>query len=224
MGMAYVKKWNKVLITSIVIILLSSIFWMFREQIMLAIGDYLIIQDELHTSDVIHVIAGEDYRTEYAVQLFKQGYAPVIFFTGGWCSTYGYYHAAHARELAISLGVPFEAIVVDDSEVTSTYSETVLLKSWIDQESIAINSVIMVSDPFHMRRLQWTGRKVLGNEAELLMAPVAFDATPYDREWWKNEWSQNYVKDEYLKLIYYIARYQLSFGFIQEWLASFDKE
>jgi len=187
-------------------------------------GDYLILEDDLHPVDVIHVIAGDDFRTEYAIQLYKQGYSPVLFFTGGWCSTYGYYHAAHARELALNGGVPIESIVIDDSEVTSTYSETVLLKAWFEQSPIPINSVILVSDPFHMRRLRWTARQVLGREIELLMAPVEFEVTPYEREWWRNEWARDYVKDEYLKLFYYVARYQLSWGILQEWLATLDKE
>ena len=56
------------------------------------------------------------------------------------------------------------------------------------------------------------------------MAPVPFEQTPYQQQWWKDERSKRYVKEEYQKFVYYIARYQLSWGPLKEWLASLDKE
>jgi len=77
---------------------------------------------------VIHVIAGDDYRTEYAIQLYKQGYAQSIYFTGGWCKFHNYFHGEHGLQLALERGVPREAIIYDDSPVLSTYDETLLVK------------------------------------------------------------------------------------------------
>jgi hypothetical protein len=54
------------------------------------------------------------------------------------------------------------------------------------------------------------------------MAPVPFEMSPYQRRWWTDAASHRYVKDEYQKLAYYVARYQLSWGPLKEWLASFD--
>jgi len=55
------------------------------------------LKSNLQPADAIHVIAGEDYRTDYAIQLYKQGYGKTLFFTGGWCETQGYHHGEHAR-------------------------------------------------------------------------------------------------------------------------------
>jgi uncharacterized SAM-binding protein YcdF (DUF218 family) len=207
----------------LVAVLLSLLFMVgFHEKILLAVGDFLIIEDELRPAGVIHVIAGEDYRTEHAIQLYQQGYAKYLFFSGGWCKTHGYYHGEHGKELALAQGVPNEAIAYDDTPVTSTYSETVRLKAWMDQSPVPIRSVIVVSDPFHMRRSQWTARRVLGREGEVLMSPVPMERTPYQRHWWEDIQSKRYVKEEYQKFFYYIARYQLSWGRLQEWLASLD--
>ena len=38
-----------------------------RDLIGLKVADFLIIQDNPAPADVIHVIAGDDYRTEYAI-------------------------------------------------------------------------------------------------------------------------------------------------------------
>jgi uncharacterized SAM-binding protein YcdF (DUF218 family) len=196
----------------------------FNERIFLAIGNYLVIQDELQPADVIHVIAGEDYRTEHAIQLYQQGYAQTLFFTGGWCDTHQYYHGQHGKEVALAAGVPEQALAFDDSTVTSTYAEAERLKAWADQSPTPIRSLIVVSDPFHMRRAGWTYQRVFGSDVEILMAPVPAEQTPYQPRWWEDPRSQRYVRDEYQKMIYYIARYQLSWGRLNEWLFSLDEK
>jgi len=205
------------------IILFGATGFFFKKQILLAVGDFLIIEDRLQPVDVIHVIAGNDYRTEYAIRLYQQGFAKHLFFTGGWCNRHNYYHGAHGRDLAIQEGVPAEAIMIDDSTVTSTYSEVERLKSWMDQNTSPVRSVMVVSDPFHMRRAQWTYHQVLGADVGILMAPVPFDQTPYVHAWWTDHASQVYVRDEYKKFVYYVLRYQLAWGPIRDWLASFDE-
>ena len=210
------------IIIVVVLLLLALIAFFVRETVLQAVGDFLVIQDDLYPVDVIHVIAGADHRTEHAIQLYKQGYAKTLFFTGGWYTSHNYYHGEHGFQQALAQGVPKEAIDYDDSPVTSTYSETVLLKAWIDQSPAPISSVIVVSDPFHMRRARWTARQVLGEGVEILMAPVPFEKTPYNQQWWVDETSQRYVKEEYQKLVYYLLRYKYSWGWLSEWLASYD--
>jgi uncharacterized SAM-binding protein YcdF (DUF218 family) len=108
--------------------------------------------------------------------------------------------------------------------VTSTYSEVLRLAEFMAESPKPDQSVIVISDPYHMRRARWTYRHVLGASVDIQMAPVPFDLTPYRPRWWEDEASDRYVKDEYLKLVYYIARYQLAFGPARGWLASLDRE
>ena len=190
------KKWAIIPVIVVVVMLLLRM----REPILFAIGDFLVIQDALQPADVIHVIAGPDDRTDYAIQLYKQGYSNVIFFTGGWCTYHGYYHGQHGAERAEAQGVDPASIAIDESPVTSTY------------------------DPYHMRRAQWLYRQVLGPGVKLEMAPVPFEVSPYQRRWWVDAESRSYVKDEYLKLVYNYVRYRLSWGPLRTWLASLDTE
>ena len=204
--------------------LLGTMAFLFREPVMLAIGDYLVIQDELKPADVIHVIAGPDDRTDYAIQLYKQGYGKQLFFTGGWCTFHGYYHGQHGAERAEAQGIEPERIAIDESRVTSTYDEAVLVKEFIARSQAPIRSVIVVSDSYHMRRARWIYKQVLGKGIEILMAPVPFGESPYQRHWWTETTSRQYIVYEYLKMPYYLARYQLAFGPVKDWLASFDRE
>ena len=197
---------------------------LFHQRWLLALGDYLVIKDRLHSADVIHVIAGEDYRTDYAIQLFKQGLGEKIFFTGGWCKFHQYRHGEHAEQRSLALGVPKDAIAYDDSSVISTYMEAERLKEWIGHSPTPVRSVIVVSDPFHMRRARWTYKKILGDRVEVQMAPVPFERTTYLRRWWTDRASRLYVREEYEKLVYYILRYQISRGKFRDWLASMDRD
>ena len=208
----------------IVVVLGAISIFVLRDRLLRLIGDFLIIQDDLHPADVIHVIAGDDYRTDYAIQLYKQGYRKTLFFTGGWCTFHNYYHGEHAEERSLAVGVSLNAIAFDDADVISTYMEAERLKEWISHSPTPIHSVIVVSDPFHMRRARWTYRKVLGNSIELQMAPVPFELTPYIRAWWTDQESRNYVRDEFEKYVYYVFRYQISRGGFREWLVSLDRE
>jgi uncharacterized SAM-binding protein YcdF (DUF218 family) len=208
----------------VAVVLACAILFLARKPILLAIGDFLVVRDNLRPADVIHVIAGPDDRTDYAIQLYQQGYGDKIFFTGGWCSFHLLYHGERGRLRALDQGVPPDAIAIDESDVTSTYSEAVRLKEFIAQSEPPIQSVIVVSDPYHMRRARWTYRRVLGEQVSIQMAPIPFELSSYQRRWWTDDKSRRYVKDEYLKMAYYYARYQFSWGPVREWLASLDTE
>jgi uncharacterized SAM-binding protein YcdF (DUF218 family) len=208
----------------VVLLGLALILIFSHEKWLLFIGDYLIIQASLRPSTVIHVIAGEDYRTDYAIRLYKKGYGKTLFFTGGWCKKHQYKHGEHAEQRSFAQGVPQNEIAFNESTVTSTFMEAELLKEWIQQQPYPVRSIIVVSDPFHMRRARWTYKKVFGNQVQIEMAPVPFDLTSYQRMWWKDRGSRRYVSDEYQKYVYYLFRYQFSSGKFQGWLASLDKE
>lgn len=186
-------------------------------------GDFLVVEDELRAADVIHVISGPDERTDYAIQLYKQGYGELIFFTGGWCIYHNYYHGQHGRERALEQRVHPEAIAIDETWVTSTYSEAIRLQKFIRESPVPLRSVILVSDPYHMRRARWAYQQVLGSQIVVWMAPVPFRLSTYRRYWWTDQASRRYVKKEYLKIAYYFVRYRLTWGPAKDWLASFDQ-
>jgi uncharacterized SAM-binding protein YcdF (DUF218 family) len=209
-------------ITTGVVVVISLLLFLFREQWLMVIGNFLIVQDQLHPADVIHVIAGDDYRTDYAIHLYMKGYGKKLFFTGGWCDIHHYWHGEHARERALAQGIASDAIIIDDSRVLSTYMEAERLKEWMAKSPDPVRSIIVVSDPFHMRRARWTYQNLFGDSIKLFMEPVPFDFTPYRRVWWKDQASRENVKEEYTKSVYYILRYQLSRGELRKWLVSLD--
>lgn len=215
------RKFNVITVFLVIIGLASFVTY---ERILIAIGDFLIIQDQLQPADVIHVIAGDNHRTDYAIILYKKGYSKKIFFSGGLCKFHNVYHGQQGKMRSLKMGLPIEAIAIDESKVTSTYSEALRLKEFIKGSKETIRSVIVVSDIYHMYRSHWTYRKVLDSQIKIQMAPVPFDQSPFQARWWTDKRSRKMVKNEYLKLGYYFARYHLSRGRLKDWLASLDKE
>lgn len=194
------------------------------QPVLRAIGDFLVVQDELRPADIIHVISGPDYRTDYGIHLYREGYGSTLFFTGGWCPLIQGNHAERGMALAIRQGVPKQAIAIDGAEVHSTYEEIVRLQQYIESSPEPIRSILVVSDPYHMRRARWAYRHVLGESVRVQMAPIPFELSPYEHRWWMHKESTRYVEDEYLKMVYYVARYQLSRGRVQDWLATYDRD
>ena len=215
---------KRVPVVAVAVVLVCVTLFLAREPLLLALGNFLVVKDDLLPADVIHVISGPDGRTDYAIQLYEQGYGKQILFTGGWCAAIDGTFAERSRQRAIKQGVPGDVVAVDGSWITSTYSEAVRLKEFIAGSQSPIRSVIVVSDPYHMRRARWTYRQVLDSQVSVQMAPVPFDLFPYQRRWWTDEKSRKMVMLEYLKVVYYHVRYELSRGPVREWLASLEQD
>lgn len=211
------NKLRPVYYPSAVLIVLLVVICLAWRPLLLALGGFLIVQDKLVPADAIHVVSGPNYRVDHSIQLYQQGYGKLLFYTGRGRQ------AGEHRMRAIRKGVPPEAVVADGSLVTSTYSEAVRLQTFIAESETPIRTVIVVSDAYHMRRARWAYRQVLGDQVQVRMAPVPFEASPFRREWWTHRRSVKRVLEEYAKLAYYCARYRLFRGPIQEWLASLDR-
>jgi hypothetical protein len=64
------------------VIILGVLLLIFRYDCLSIVGDFLIVRDNIHPAQVIHVIAGDDYRTDYAIRLYKQGFGKILFLRG----------------------------------------------------------------------------------------------------------------------------------------------
>jgi uncharacterized SAM-binding protein YcdF (DUF218 family) len=180
-------------------VLLMTIVYLTREPILLRLGSFLIVHDNLHPADLIHPLGGGYDRLDYAVKLYKKGYAHRIFVTGD-------DDAIIYRKYVIAKGTPAENVFPDKSWSTTTYEEALELKKFFEHQS-SIKSVIVVSNPYQMRRARWTFQKVLGDQVDLQFAPVPFETARYKKRWWMDPKSRTSVISEYFKLPYYYLRY-----------------
>lgn len=93
--------------------------------------------------------AGQGYeeRVEYAVELYKKGYASNIIFSSGF--VYLFKEPELMKVLAVSLGVPESAIFLED-KASNTYENVKFTNEILSSKNF--NKIILISSPYHMRR------------------------------------------------------------------------
>jgi uncharacterized SAM-binding protein YcdF (DUF218 family) len=198
------RKWLRRLA---IFFLLFAAFLLAREAILLGVGKFLIVRDELQPAHLIHVLGGDVERIDYGIELHKQGYGKILF-TGGRVelplvnTTY----SRLAREYAESKGVRAEDILPDESTATSTFEEVLELQKILRHDA-SLQSIIIVSSPYHLRRARWIFKKGLDKRVTLQFAPVPFEKSRQKQRWWTEELSLQAVVNEYLKMPFYILKY-----------------
>lgn len=171
-------------------------------------GHFLVADDGAAQADAI-LSLGDDqcdgfFRVRYAIDLFEQGYAPVVVLSGGSMADAGLAcsSAQLSLEAAQELGLPHESTIIAD-EAQSTYDEAVNMAKLVRERGW--DSVIVVTDVFHTRRAARTFRTLLPETTVYVSA--APDPRYDPARWWANEYSLSAVVNEYIKLLFYWFKY-----------------
>ena len=174
-------------------------------------GRFLAVDDGISTSDAI-VSLGGDYsegfsRVRHSVDLFNDGYAPVVVLSGGTMAGAGLAcsSAALSLEAAQELGLPPKAIIIA-GEAQTTYDEAQNLADLVREQGW--DSIIIVTDIFHTRRAAWTFRTFLPETT--IYVSAAPDPRYDPARWWDNEYSLLAVINETIKLFFYWFKYGIS--------------
>jgi uncharacterized SAM-binding protein YcdF (DUF218 family) len=117
-------------------------------------------RDEARAADAVVVLGAAQYngrpsplfraRIEHAVRLYREGIAPLFIVTGGrGLPGDETTEAEAARSYALTLGVPAEAILVED-ESRTTYEQLRTVGAMLRERGL--RSAVLVSDRSHMLR------------------------------------------------------------------------
>jgi uncharacterized SAM-binding protein YcdF (DUF218 family) len=196
----------------VVAVLLVGLIALFptRQAWLTAAGEVLVVHDDLAPSDVIVVLAGNSpFRARHAETLYRRGLAPQVIISNEPLSSHGVQTTwMELRERGlVRLAFPDDAVVPIPEISDSTYEEAqrsrdiMLARGW--------RTAILVTDPFHMRRAVMTFRQTF-EPAGLSVAASPADGSKYGVDnWWTDRNAIMRVTQEYLKLVYYVARGQL---------------
>jgi uncharacterized SAM-binding protein YcdF (DUF218 family) len=142
--------------------------------------DYLKLDHEIEKSDAILVLCSHDKRVaERAAQLFLDGWAPLLIFSGGLGSiTRAFWTQPEADQfaaIAIDMGVPQEKILIENRSTNTgenfRFTRQLLLERGIDPRKF-----IVVQKPYMERRSFATFRKIWPERDVIVTSPqVAFD-------------------------------------------------
>ncbi len=158
-------------------------------------------------ADIVVVLGGESGdRALAAARLFRQSFAARLVVTGMETSppeVRPAYLNWRAQVLA-DFGVPLERIIYD-AKSTNSWEEAVNTRRTM--EANGWRRVLVVSDPYHLRRLSWTWARVFRGSglSYSLVATTPSWWTPDG--WWHDENSAQAVIMEYIKLAYYLLKY-----------------
>lgn len=174
----------------------------------LHIDRFLTVDDPLFQANAIVVLASNPNRIQHAVDLYAQGYAPVVVFTDATYKDAGLACSSALLDVpaAQALGLPADAVVIAEDEVASTYDEAVATRALVDKHGW--ESLIVVTDPFHTRRAVATFRALI---PEVTITASATPNGEYDpRHWWRSEEGVMAVVTEIIKIVFYWGAYGIT--------------
>jgi uncharacterized SAM-binding protein YcdF (DUF218 family) len=167
------------------------------------------VSHDLVTADAVYVLAGGNGNREaHAAALYQQALSPLILLCQATRQVQG--HAidvtrlvrAHLRQA----GVPAEAIQVLPNQVHSTWEEAIQVAACARERGWT--RLILVSDPYHTRRVLLTFRKACrGLDIQLYVSPCASELVT--RTDWSPEVRLYALFIELLKTGYYSLRGRL---------------
>jgi uncharacterized SAM-binding protein YcdF (DUF218 family) len=138
------------------------------------IWDYMHLNQTLEKSDCILVLGSSDLSPAHrACDLFFEGYAPVIIFSGkyGVGKNLEKSEAERYAEVAYKRGVPKEVVFLEDQS-TNTGENIIFSKKLIEKENIAHNKMILVQKPYMERRMYATFKKIWDEPEIYVTSPI----------------------------------------------------
>lgn len=148
---------------------------------LVGLGHYLAVEDPLAPADAIVAISGDEgARTATAVELWKQGVAPVIVFAGSSVDPSSPPSAELMKREAVRMGVPADRVLIEPSSATTQENATRVTDLF---RAHGITSAILVTSPYHQRRAAMLfDRQVAGTGITFRNYPAR------DREWDRTFW------------------------------------
>ena len=176
-------------------------------------GRFLDHQDPLAKSDLIYVLAGARVeRVLEGIELYKEGWAPRLVMSPGMMELVeldlrqrGVMYPRDgdlARDTAIALGVPADAVSVLADAVDNTAHEAAALQRMFPGQ---LRRIIVVTSPYHSRRTGFAFRRQFeGTNVEVVIRGSRYSSSNPPR-WWRRRGDIRFVMTELPKLAAYLA-------------------
>ena len=157
--------------------------------VLVGIGHWLDVSDPLAKADAIVAISGDTgARAETAIALWKQGYAPLLIFSGGSSDPQSVASAELMKRAAVAAGVPANAIAENAQRVAELMKTRGLV------------SAILVTSPYHQRRAAMLFEREFGRAALTILNHPAVDPAWDPNLWWTADPSRTLTLIELAKL------------------------
>jgi uncharacterized SAM-binding protein YcdF (DUF218 family) len=154
------------------------------------IWDYHQLNHQLEKSDIILALGSNDLRVaDYAADLYLQGWAPLLIFSGNTGTlTRGRFARSEAETfaaIAIEKGVPQESILIEP-ESTNTGENVIFSRRLLERRGFDPKSLILVQKPYMERRTYatfmnfWPGKHLIVASPPITFADYPTAELPRD--------------------------------------------
>jgi len=178
--------WVVISICVSVILILGLAFGLLRKNI----WNYLVINQEPKSADVIVVLSGGTDRVTEGVRLYQLGYAHKVLFTGS--------SARRMSRQAQTLGLPAGDVLIEGRSQTTFGNAKYSLEVIRSQR---LRSAIIVTSPYHTRRASLMFG-YFSQGLDFTMVSAQYDLS-LSNNWWRDSTMFEAVVSEYLKLAWF---------------------
>jgi uncharacterized SAM-binding protein YcdF (DUF218 family) len=166
--------------------------------LLIGVGHWLDLTDPLAKADAIVAISGDTgARAESAIALWKQGYAPLLIFSGGSSDPESVASAELMKRTAVAAGVPADAIVVEGTSATTEENAEHVAEL---MRSRSLRSAILVTSPYHQRRAAMLFEREFGRASLSFRNHPADDPNWDPNLWWASDPSRSLTLLELAKI------------------------
>lgn len=139
------------------------------------IWNYHLLKHQIAKADAIMVLCSHDERVaERGAQLFLDGWAPLIIFSGGQGAItktlWNEPEANRFAQIAISMSVPPESILIENAS-TNTGENVQLTKKLLAERGLDPQKFILVQKPYMERRTYATFRRYWPEKEVIVTSP-----------------------------------------------------
>ena len=188
--------------------------YLLRAPILTGIARLWIVDEPLSKADAIVVLGGGlQTRPFIAAELYKQGLAPkVVVMNVEHKNTeeldLTQSETSLLKEVLINRGVPEDALVFIGNDVSSTYEEALALRDWV--QTSKARRLIVPTEPFHTRRVNWLFEKMLNKGASPIEVLVTSTkpVSSASSNWWQTERGLIEFQNEVVKFLYYEVKFR----------------
>jgi uncharacterized SAM-binding protein YcdF (DUF218 family) len=185
--------------------------WLGRVQILRSAAAGWIVSDSIAPADAVAIFGGGVERRPFAAadyfhrNLVKRALISNISSSKAEALGALPSHTNANRNVLLKLGVPEGAIEIFGDRVSNTYDEALALRAWAERNGI--HAIIVPTEIFPSRRVNWILRRVFQN-TNIRVQVVALESGNYTREdWWRHEQGLLQFQNEIIKYLYYRWKY-----------------
>lgn len=175
-------------------------------QLAQTIWDYMLLNQKVEKSDAILALGSHDIRVaERATELFMQGFAPVVIFSGGiGLLTKDEFNKPEAEvfaDRAVKLGVPRNKIIIENKS-TNTGDNLIFTKKLLEEINLHFPKMVVVQKPY-MERRAWATLKKVWPEQEAIVTSPLFTFHEYANDSYDTEKLINIMVGDVQRIIEY---------------------